>query len=141
MAHKLEAKVKQNYSMGSVVAFSGHEYSRDEWRPVPAGFEAAALAHPLLDVREAESQEDIAVTSQDVLADTLGTADRIAAETPREVVGEERVTAVTEPDKETPSEEGSPSVEKAPPIEEVPPKVEAPEKSKSSRRSSRSKKE
>lgn len=49
---KLEAKVKDSYTMGAVTAFSGREYVRSEWRLVPVGSEEAAQAHPLLDVRE-----------------------------------------------------------------------------------------
>lgn len=94
MSNKLEAKVKDTYNMGSITAFSGHEYVRGEWRPVPAGFEPAALVHPLLDVREVEGKE-IHVAAKDYLADTLGSADlKVAA-------GEEAVTV------ETPEEEES----------------------------------
>jgi len=95
----LEAKVKDAYHMGPVIAFSGHEYVQSEWRPVPIGFEPAALAHPFLDVRDAESHE-IRVTAKDQLADTLGTADIKAASTPREVLGEKAVTTATEPVEE-----------------------------------------
>lgn len=45
------ARVKQDYAAGSVMAFSGHEYVRSEWRQVPAGFEEQAKSHPLLDVQ------------------------------------------------------------------------------------------
>jgi hypothetical protein len=100
MSQKLEAKAKDSYKMGPVIAFSGHEFVHTEWRAVPAGFEAAAIAHPLLDVRDAESQEEIHVTSQDYLADTLGSADVKAAAEPRVVLGEEPVTTETEPGEE-----------------------------------------
>jgi len=93
MSQKLEAKVKDTYNMGPIVAFSGHEYIRTEWRPVPAGSEPAALVHPLLDVREVGGEE-IPVTAKDHLADTLGTADLKAA------AGEGAVTV------ETPEEPG-----------------------------------
>jgi len=98
----LEAKVKDTYQMGPVVAFSGHEFIRNEWRDVPAGFGPAALVHPLLDVREKESQEEIHVTSQDYLADTLGTADETVASEPRTLLEEEAVTAVTADAADTP---------------------------------------
>ena len=45
------ARVKQNYAAGPVTAFSGHEYVRNEWREVPAGFEEQAKNHPLLDTQ------------------------------------------------------------------------------------------
>lgn len=52
MANKLEAKVKDELNIGPVAAFSGREYIRFEWRPVPAGCEAEARRHTMLDVRE-----------------------------------------------------------------------------------------
>jgi hypothetical protein len=52
MAKKLEAKVKDELNIGPVAAFSGREYIRKEWRPVPVGCEAEALRHTMLDVRE-----------------------------------------------------------------------------------------
>jgi len=45
------ARVKQDYAAGPVMAFSGREYVRSEWREVPAGFEAQAQEHPLLDTQ------------------------------------------------------------------------------------------
>lgn len=63
----LEARVKESYKLGSVMAFSGVEFSPREWRPVPKGFESAAIVHPLLDVREAETEKEIPVKSQEVL--------------------------------------------------------------------------
>lgn len=51
---KLEAKVKANVSTGIIVAFSGHEYVKTEFRPVPdyPKYQAQALKHELLEVRE-----------------------------------------------------------------------------------------
>ncbi len=45
------ARVKQDYAAGPVMAFSGREYVRNEWREVPAGFEEQAKKHPLLDTQ------------------------------------------------------------------------------------------
>ena len=45
------ARVKQAYLAGSVIAFSGREYIRSEWRAVPEGFEEQAKTHPLLDTQ------------------------------------------------------------------------------------------
>lgn len=85
MPQTLEAKVRDSYNMGPVIAFSGHEYIRGEWRPVPSGFEPAALAHELLEVREAETQEEVHVTSQDQLAAWHAeTEETVTAETPAE---------------------------------------------------------
>lgn len=94
MEKKLEAKVKDTYNMGSITAFSGHEYVRAEWRPVPAGFEPAALSHPLLDVREAAGAE-IQVTAKDYLANTLGSADIKVIVAGQEVPGADAVTTET----------------------------------------------
>lgn len=49
----MQAKVKDNFRWKTVVAFSGHEYIKGEWRPVPPGLEEKAKEHPFLDVREA----------------------------------------------------------------------------------------
>ena len=91
MSKKLEAKVKDGYNMGSVVAFSGHEYTLNEWRAVPAGFEPAAIVHPLLDVRDAETQKEIKVTAKDHLAEMVEPP--VSVETPKEPVEEEKKPA------------------------------------------------
>lgn len=65
----LEAKVKANYALGtSVIAFSGLEFTKSEWRQVPAGHENEALVHPYLDLRDAETQEEIEISSKEVIA-------------------------------------------------------------------------
>lgn len=46
-----EAMVNEKTRHGTVIAFSGYEYVRYEWRRVPAGFEEQAEKHPHLDVR------------------------------------------------------------------------------------------
>lgn len=48
----MEAKVKQSARYGIVMAFSGVEFVKYEWRAVPAGFEAQAERHELLETRE-----------------------------------------------------------------------------------------
>jgi hypothetical protein len=71
----LEAMVNGKTRHASVIAFSGEEYVRYEWRRVPAGFEEKAEAHPHLDVRprmvpdgivpEAELEaDDVTVTEE-----------------------------------------------------------------------------
>ena len=45
------ARVKQDYAAGPVMAFSGREYVRSEWREVPPGFEEQAKNHPLLETQ------------------------------------------------------------------------------------------
>lgn len=49
----LQAKVKAEYRFGKTLqAFSRHEFIKDEWRDVPAGFEDQAKAHEHLETRE-----------------------------------------------------------------------------------------
>src|SRR5688572_13401873 len=48
----MQAKVKPDYFLPSLIAFSGVEFIKKEWRTVPEGLEAEAEAHPNLDVRE-----------------------------------------------------------------------------------------
>lgn len=49
----MEAKVKQDCRYKSIVALSGQEYIKSEWRPIPVERETEAARHPFLDVREA----------------------------------------------------------------------------------------
>ena len=91
MSHKLEAKVKDSYNMGPIVAFSGHEYIRNEWRPVPVGFEPAAIVHPMLDVRDAKTEKEIRVTAKDHLAEIIEPP--VSVETPEAPVEEEKKPA------------------------------------------------
>lgn len=65
----LEARVKANYALGTnIIAFSGLEFTKKEWRQVPAGRENEALVHPYLDLRDAETQEEIEISSKEVIA-------------------------------------------------------------------------
>jgi hypothetical protein len=52
---KLEARVRQDLKSGPLNAFSGHEYVRYEWRPVPDGFEDQAKVNKFLEVREVKA--------------------------------------------------------------------------------------
>jgi hypothetical protein len=54
----LEARVKPDYYLNTVIAFSGHEYFKDEWRPVPEHDEEAARTHEQLEVREVAKQAE-----------------------------------------------------------------------------------
>jgi len=47
----MQAIVKQTCVWSTVKAFSGLELTKNEWRNVPAGHEAEALRHPMLDTR------------------------------------------------------------------------------------------
>lgn len=46
----MQARVKADHRWKSLSAFSGHEYIKSEWRPVPAGYEAEAMTHPDLEL-------------------------------------------------------------------------------------------
>lgn len=48
----MEAKVKNDYRWNTLIAFSGVEYIKNEFRPVPEWAEAEAKAHESLEVRE-----------------------------------------------------------------------------------------
>jgi hypothetical protein len=48
----MEARVKSSHRWNTVIAFSGSEFVKGEWRQVPAGLEDAAQAPPFLDTRE-----------------------------------------------------------------------------------------
>ncbi len=135
-----EAKVKDSYRAGAVYAFSGYEYVRTEYRPVPHGFEDAALVHLLLDVREAKTKQDVKVAAKDHLADTLGTADRQVAEIPTggapatpPIEAEPLVTTITEPAEEEPTV--TTVTDSEPEEEELPARPDAPQGKTSRRRS------
>lgn len=53
----LEAKLKDSYYMNSIQLFSGREYVKGEWRPVPAGKEEQAQENDNLELRDSESAE------------------------------------------------------------------------------------
>lgn len=62
MAKKLEARVRQNFWMGSIRAFSGMEFTKTEWRVIPEGLETAAMQNDMLEVREVSTQGQIKAT-------------------------------------------------------------------------------
>ena len=45
-----------NYPAGSVIAFGGCEFVKNEWRDVPPGKEAEAERHPYLEIEHAEPE-------------------------------------------------------------------------------------
>ena len=47
----MEARVKQDQRWNTIKAFSGQEFNKDEWRPVPNGFEKEAAANEFLETR------------------------------------------------------------------------------------------
>ena len=56
----MRARVKQDYRWKEVMAFGGHEYTKDEYRPVPPECEEEAGRHPFMEI-EAEKAEKIGV--------------------------------------------------------------------------------
>ncbi len=88
----MEARVKQDYNAGPIMAFSGREFVKSEWREVPAGSEDAARNHPLLDVRE---PSNIEVSTADQYTEEIETAanDLLEAVRPQvELVTEKELT-------------------------------------------------
>ena len=107
------ARVKQDYTAGPVMAFSGREYVRSEWREVPAGFEEQAKSHPLLETQPSLDEIRAANPMLPGLGNvTAVTEEPQAEEPPAEPPTEE--TPAEEAPTETPSEE--------PPAEEPKPK-------------------
>jgi hypothetical protein len=49
----MKARVKADSRFGVVMAFTGREYTKREWRDVPPGYEAEAGRHPYLELEEA----------------------------------------------------------------------------------------
>lgn len=56
----LEAMVNDRTRYSTILAFSGVEYVRYEYRPVPDGFEEQAARHPYLTVRQRSSKKVVA---------------------------------------------------------------------------------
>jgi len=58
----LEAKVKSNVPTNTVIAFSGKEYVKYEWRPVPQDekCERQAQDHPMLVTQEKNKVKKVA---------------------------------------------------------------------------------
>lgn len=48
----MKATVSASFAWKTVTAFGGYEFTKGEWRLVPAGHEAAAIAHPYLDIED-----------------------------------------------------------------------------------------
>lgn len=48
----MKARISSNYRHNTLILFSGHEYIKNEFRPVPAGQETQAMAVEGLEVQE-----------------------------------------------------------------------------------------
>jgi hypothetical protein len=75
----MQARVKKSARYGSVQAFSGHEFVKHEWRPVPAGFEDEARRNEYLDVSEGKAEKMI-VQEQAEAAQVLTMKARLIAD-------------------------------------------------------------
>lgn len=57
----MNARVKQSSRYGTMTAFTGFEFVKYEWRPVPAGCEDEARKHLYLDVDEGKNEVEAVV--------------------------------------------------------------------------------
>jgi len=62
----MEAKVKDSARFQTYVFFSGHEFVKGDWRPVPADSEAQARAEAVLEIREERKDESGEFASPEV---------------------------------------------------------------------------
>lgn len=67
----MKARVKQNHRWPSVVAFSGIEYVKGEWRDVSPQNEQEALIHPYLEIKGKDIPQEQPVEEQKPSADAL----------------------------------------------------------------------
>jgi len=112
----IQARVKKDYRFGSALqAFSRLEFTKTEWRDVPAQFEEQARAHEFLEVRErpvveAGAIETVApavkptVKSETVTTETLPTSEQLLDQMLAEMPGEE--SSAQEEVKETRRDRG-----------------------------------
>ena len=124
------ARVKQDYAAGPVMAFSGREYVRSEWREVPPGFEEQAKNHPLLETQpslkeiraENSSKPGLGSHEPEGKAPAVTAVTAVTAEPPAESQPFEATTedANPEPAAEEEPSEAEPSAEA--PAEETEPK-------------------
>ncbi len=49
----MKARVKDDFRWNTVMAFAGVEFVKDEFRPVPMGYEDEAKKHPYLEIQRA----------------------------------------------------------------------------------------
>lgn len=63
----MEAKVRSTYRWSTLIAFSGKEFVKSEFRFVPKEYEAQAKAHEGLEVREAVEPELVQPIQESVL--------------------------------------------------------------------------
>lgn len=79
----MNARVQPGTKLPFVKAFGGYEFVHGMWRAVPAGFEEAAQAHPLLEVQEDEVMEVVSPSSSEespIVAPAEGTEEEKADE-------------------------------------------------------------
>jgi hypothetical protein len=107
------ARVRQDYAAGAVMAFSGREYVRSEWREVPAGFEEQARNHELLEIQPSLDEIRAHGPKAPGLGNPAPTAVTVETEEPTATPEPETPTAVTAETEETPVEETKPAEEDA----------------------------
>ncbi len=54
----MQARVKSDARWNNISAFSGREYTKGEWRDVPAGCEAEAESNPFLELSSGKGKAD-----------------------------------------------------------------------------------
>lgn len=70
----MKARVKQDYRWKTVTAFGGKEFTKGEWRKVPAGFEEFARRHEALEtdeVKEEPKKQDEVPTAEALLKEIV----------------------------------------------------------------------
>lgn len=55
----MQARVKQDFRWNTVIAFSGVEFIKAEWRNVPPGKERDAENHPFLEVKDVKPASQV----------------------------------------------------------------------------------
>jgi len=62
----MQARVKQDARYSNILALSGIEFTKSEWRNVPVGFEAEAIHNEYLEVRETVIERKQVIASNKV---------------------------------------------------------------------------
>ena len=108
----MKAKVKSDHRWKTVVAFSGIEYVKDEWRKVPPSMEKDAESHPHLEVQydkaEAEARKSAKPTAEAKLDEMLEGKKPTADAKLEEMVVSQPVEIEVEPGKAEVKSESEP---------------------------------
>ena len=82
----MEAKVRSEHRWRNVTAFGGIEFVKSEYRPVPAGLEKEAQAHPFLEIKTS-------VTVTNNLVNDVQVEEPVTAEPVKVLTAEEKKAA------------------------------------------------